>query len=72
MESLKFISDLTLALSGLMAMGITARISYLIFDGILDGESAPDVLKKIKKKITAAIIAICLGTFLGVIKHYYF
>lgn len=72
MESLKFITDITFVLSGLMAVGIIARISYLIFGGIWDGESAPDVLKKVTKKLSAAIIAVCLSTFLGIIKHYYF
>ncbi|WP_097006822.1 hypothetical protein [Lacrimispora amygdalina] len=72
MESLKFITNLTLALSGLMAVGITARIACLIFTGIITGEAVPDLINKMTKKLTAAIIAICLSTFLGVIKHYYF
>jgi len=72
MESLKLITDLTFVLSGLMAVGITARVGYLILGGISDGESAPDVLKKVIKKISAAVLAICLSTFLGIIKHYYF
>lgn len=72
MESLKFITNLTFALSGLMAAGITARIACLILAGIISGEAVPDLINKINKKLTAAIVAICLSTFLGIIKHYYF
>jgi len=72
MESLKFITNLTLAISGLMAAGITARVIYLILSGILNGEAVPELLNKMTKKLSAAILAICLSTFLGVIKHYYF
>jgi len=71
MESLKFITNLTFALSGLMAAGITARIAFLIFAGIISGEAVPDLINKMNKKLTAAVIAICLSTFLGIIKHYY-
>lgn len=72
MESLKFITNLTLAISGLVAAGITARVIYLILSGILNGEAVPELLNKMTKKLSAAILAICLSTFLGVIKHYYF
>ena len=72
MESLKFISSLTFALSSLMAVGIIARIACVILTGIFAGEAVPDLINKMTKKLTAAIIAICLSTFLGVIKHYYF
>jgi hypothetical protein len=72
MESLKFITNLTLALSGMMAVGITARITYLILAGMLEGEAVPELLNKMTKKLSAAIFAICLSAFLGIIKHYYF
>lgn len=72
MESLKFITSLTFVLSGLMSAGITARISYLILSGIMNGEAVPELLNKMAKKLSAAIFAICLSTFLGIIKHYYF
>ncbi|MDW2797988.1 hypothetical protein RZO55_10415 [Clostridium boliviensis] len=72
MESLKFITSLTFALSGLMAVGIIARITCLILTGIMTGEAVPELINKMTKKLTAAIIAICLSTFLGIIKHYYF
>jgi hypothetical protein len=72
MESLKFITNLTFALSGMMAIGITSRIIYLILAGIMSGEAAPELLNKMAKKLSAAIFAICLSTFLGIIKHYYF
>ncbi|WP_146045151.1 hypothetical protein [Clostridium sp. 3-3] len=69
---MKFITNLTLAISGLMAAGSTARVIYLILSGILNGEAVPELLNKMTKKLSAAILAICLSTFLGVIKHYYF
>lgn len=72
MESLKFITTITLAITGLMAVGITTRIIYLILSGILNGEAVPELLNKMTNKLSAAILAICLSTFLGVIKHYYF
>ncbi len=72
MESLKFISSLTFALSSLMSVGIIARIACVILTGIFAGEAVPDLINKMTKKLTAAIIAICLSTFLGAIKHYYF
>ena len=72
MESLKLITDLTFALSGLMAAGITARCVYLILAGMMGGETVTDVLNKLMKKLSAAILAICLSTVLGIIKHYYF
>lgn len=72
MESLKFITNLTLVFTALMAVGITTRIVYLILAGILNGEAVSELLNKMTKKLSAAILAICLSAFLGVIKHYYF
>lgn len=71
MTSIKYITDGTLVISGLMAVGITTRIIYTILTEMTAGEALPDILNKIKKKLKAAILAICLSAFLGVIKRYY-
>jgi hypothetical protein len=71
MTSLRYVTDGSLAVTALIAVGIIARSIQIILAGMASGEDIHDILAKVRKKIYAAILAICLSTVLGVIRRYY-
>lgn len=71
MQSIKYVTSWSIVITGLMSAGITVRVIYIILAGMINGDDLADILIKTRKKIKAAIIAICLSAFLGIIKKYY-
>lgn len=71
MSSIGYITSASQIMAVLVSLGISARIVYLILVCMSEGEEIQGILKKVKRKIAAAVLAICLTAFLGMIKSYY-
>lgn len=71
MMSLHYVTNGSLAITALIAVGIITRSIQIILAGMAAGDDIHDILVKVKKRIYAAVLAICLSTFLGVIRRYY-
>lgn len=71
MSSIGYISTASQVLVGLVTVGIVARILYIILNAMVAGDEIPDTLKKVKKKIAAAIFAVCLEAIITIIGGYY-
>lgn len=58
-------------LVSLIGYGTLARCIYIIMDSMSNGEEINKVIQRVKKKVIAGIMAICIGQLLSVIANIY-
>lgn len=71
MDSVEYMTGITNGLLLLISAGVSYRCIEICVTAILNGEGFGDAIKKIKKKISVAIICASLATLISIIKRYY-
>lgn len=68
---LDYMVPLCRILINMIGLGILVRSVYIILDSMSNGEDINKVIQRVKKKVIAGILAICIGQLLSVIANIY-
>lgn len=71
MNSIGYVTQITNGLLIFIAAGASYRSIEICVNSLIDGEGFGEAIKKIKKKVSVAIICSSLSVLVSIIKRYY-